>query len=155
MEFELKRRFDMNENSGQEEFPRTKQAEHSVHSKTLLVHWELYSRTHQWKSALTISEGLIESMPEEPIGWLYRGFALKQLGRTREALNGLVQASKRFPKDWRIAYNAACCASRLGDIAGTWNWLDLAVEVGDADVVKSAALDDPNLRSLWSRIGQI
>jgi len=127
----------------------------SMPPNALLVYWELYSRNKQWSSAHTIAKALVTEMPEEPIGWIYRSFALHQLGRFREAWTVLLQAARKFPKDWRVAYNAACCACQLGDVAGAWNWVDRAIELGNADVIKSAALEDPRFRPLWARLGQI
>jgi len=126
-----------------------------LHPNALLVYWELYSRTKQWTSAHTIAEGLVLALPHQPIGWIYRSFALHRLGRVKPALAGLLEAAERFPDDWRIAYNAACYSCLLGDMALAWNWLDRAIELGNGDVIKSAALEDPNLRPLWARVGRV
>src|SRR5207248_7394277 len=91
---------------------------------------------------------LITAMPAEPIGWIYRSFALQQLGRLSEALENLLCAARRFPNDWRIPFNLATYASELGDRAGAWNWLDRAIELGDPETVKSLACKNPNFQSL-------
>jgi len=124
------------------------------HPHVLLAHWELYSRAQQWRPALATSQALIEAWPDEPIGWIYQSFALHQLGYIHEAYRKLLPGARKFPNDWRIAYNLACYACQLGDKAGAWNWLDTAIETGDADIIKSSVLDDPNFKPLWAKLGQ-
>lgn len=125
----------------------------AFHPHILLVHWEIHVRNRQWEAACSTAQALLAALPKEPIGWIYRSFALHQLNRVREAWEGLLPAARRFPKDWRIAYNLASYASLMGDRAGAWNWLDQAVALGDGDAIKSQALDDPSFRLLWQGIG--
>ena len=125
-----------------------------LHPNFLLVQWEIHSRNGQWQAALNIAEALIAALPAEPIGWIYRSFALHKLGRIEEARQQLLIGARRFPADWRIAYNLACYVCQLGDSAGALNWLDRAMELGDADTLKSLALDEPAFKPLWQRAAQ-
>ena len=125
------------------------------HPHVLLAHWESYSRTKHWKGAYAISLALVFALPDEPIGWIYRAFALKQLGRVNEAVTALLPAARKFPTDWRIPYNLACYVCQSGDVAGAWNWLDRAIELGDANAIRCAALDDLNLKPLWEKLGAL
>lgn len=125
------------------------------HPNVLLVHWEIYARSHNWAAANNTALAMMNAMPAEPIGWIYRSFALNQLGRLREAQENLLLAAKRFPNDWRIPYNLASYTSKLGDRAGAWNWLDRAIELGDPDTVKSVAIEDPSFRSFWQQLGKV
>ena len=118
------------------------------------MQWEIRLRNGQWLQAFEIAEALVAALPGEPIGWIYRSFALHKLGRVHEARQHLVAAARRFPADWRICYNLACYACQLGDIAGAWNWLDRAMELGEADAIKSLALDEAAFQPLWQRTGQ-
>src|SRR6476660_3316047 len=102
--------------------PPVPRIECSVHPHILLAHWEIYFRACDWEAALAIAEGLVIRLPDEPIGWIYRSFALQQMKRTEEAKDNLIPAARKFTEDWRIAYNLACYYSQLGDIAGAWNW---------------------------------
>jgi predicted Zn-dependent protease len=124
----------------------------SVHPHVLLVHWEIYFRAGDWEAARAVAEALVVHLPDEPIGWIYRSFALKQLKRTEEAKDNLIPAARRFSEDWRIAYNLACYCSQLGDVAGAWNWLDRAIEIGDVEQIKIEALAEPALEPLLSRL---
>jgi tetratricopeptide (TPR) repeat protein len=131
-----------------------KETQPAFHPNILLVHWEIYTRGHNWAAANNTALAIMNAMAAEPIGWIYRSFALHQLGRLSEAYANLLAASKRFPTDWRIPYNLASYASKLGDRAGAWNWLDRAIELGDADAIKSLALEDPIFRSFWQDLGK-
>src|SRR5258706_431810 len=95
-----------------------------LHPNFLLVQWEIQSRNDQWQAALNIAEAIVAALPGEPIGFIYRSFALHKLGRIDEARQQLLLGARRFPADWRIAYNLACYAGQLGDSAGALNWLD-------------------------------
>lgn len=121
----------------------------TVHPHVLLVEWEIHTRAGQWHSACAAAEALIAALPEEPIGWIHHSFALQQLGHLREARMHLLAAARIFPADWRIAYNLACYNCQLGDRAGAWNWLDESIRRGDADVIKSLALNEPSFKPLW------
>ena len=128
------------------------QRERSVHPHTLLVHWEIYFRADNWQAAHHVAEALILDMPDEPIGWIYRSFALKQMKQTDEAANQLLPAAERFSDDWRISYNLACYHAELGDLASAWHWLDHAIEIGDVEQIKQEALSEPALEPLWARL---
>ena len=128
--------------------PRAQELPPVFHPNVLLVHWETHLRRGQWSAASNTALALIAAMPGEPIGWIYRSFALQQLGLVREALENLLTAARRFPSDWRIAFNLATYASQLGDRAGAWNWLDRAIELGDPETVKALALESPNLQPI-------
>ena len=120
----------------------------AIHPNLLLVRWEMASRARNWPAALPVAKGLIGALPSEPIGWIYHGFAEQQMGRLIEARQTLIVAARRFPSDWRIAYNLACYSADLGDIAGAQNWLDRAKEIGDRQTVESCAASEESLLRL-------
>jgi Flp pilus assembly protein TadD len=117
------------------------------HPNILLVHWEVQARARQWEAASSTAQALISALPEEPIGWIYHSFALTQLGCVREAFQNLLTAARRFPSDWRIAFNLASYAGLLGDRAGAYNWLDRAIELGDPETVEALVLETPALQT--------
>jgi Flp pilus assembly protein TadD len=123
----------------------------ALHPNVLLVRWELAVRAADWSSALALAKALIAALPAEPIGWLYHALAQQQVRQLPEARETLLAAARKFPTDWRIAYNLACCAAQWGDVAGAWNWLERAVELGDAAVIRSLAAEEPSLKQLWER----
>ncbi len=131
-----------------EQAPRT-----TFHPNMLLVRWEIAVRARDWSSALAVAKALIAALPAEPIGWIYHAFAEQQLGQLPEARQTLLAAARKFPKDWRLAYNLACYTAQLGDVAGAWNWLENAFELGDAVIIKSLAAEEQSLKPLWERAG--
>jgi predicted Zn-dependent protease len=125
----------------------------AFHPNMLLVRWEIASRARDWSSALAIAKALIAALPVEPIGWIYHAFAEHQMGHLQEARQTLLAGFRKFPKDWRIAYNLACYTAQLGDVAGAWNWLDSALSLGDAAVIKSLAAKEQSLKPLSEKSG--
>jgi len=123
----------------------------SFHPNELLVRWEIAVRAGDWSSAGAIAKALIVAQPAEPIGWIYHAFAQQQSGLIHEARQSLLTAAKRFPNDWRIAYNLACYAAQLGDLTGAWNWVKRAFELGGAAIVSPLAAEEPALKPLWNR----
>jgi len=53
--------------------------------------------------------------PKQAEGWLYKGWILQKLSRTREALAALKRAKKLDPKDDRVAYNYCGILFALGE----------------------------------------
>ena len=125
------------------------------HPLALLVRWEIYAMANHWEFAHTIAQGIVAIAPSEPIGWINRSFALHKLHRTPEAWIKLLPAAKKFPSEPFIAYNLACYACQIGYTKEAWNWLDKALAIGQAEEIKSQALDDPDLQPLWSEIGKL
>jgi len=122
-----------------------------VQTTMLLVRWEIAVRARAWWSAAAIAQELIALLPAEPIGWIYHAFSQQQLGRLPEARRILLVAARKFPNDWRIAYNLACYNAQSGDVAGAWNWLERAFELGDAAIIKPLAANEPSLKPLLER----
>lgn len=125
----------------------------AVHPHVLLVHWEIQTRAGQWQSACAVARALIAALPEEPIGWIYHSFALCQLGQLEEARTHLLAAARKFPSDWRVAYNLACLTGQRGDLAAAWNWLDESIRLGDAEIIRSLASSETRLKTLGEKAG--
>ena len=122
-----------------------------LHPSTLLVRWEIASRSRDWPAAITLAKALMITLPDEPVGWIYQALAQHGMGQVEEARETLLTAAREFPNDWQVAYNLACYSAELGDVAGAQNWLDRAIEVGDAAIVRCCAANEWSLRSLRIR----
>ena len=123
----------------------------AFHPNMLLVRWEMAARAQSWATAMGIAKAIIVKLPSEPIGWIYHAFAQQQIGHVDEARQTLLAAARKFPNDWRIAYNLACYAAQLGDVAGAWNWFDRALEIGDATIIQACAMEEPSLKPLLQK----
>ena len=123
----------------------------AVHPHVLLVHWEIQTRAGQWQSACAVARALIAALPAEPIGWIYHSFALGKLGHLEEARTHLFAAARKFPSDWRIAYNLACLTCQRGDLAAAWNWFEESIRLGDAGTIQTLASSEPSLQALGDK----
>lgn len=117
----------------------------------LELRWQIRAKAHAWDECLRIAEDLVGVAPDDVVGYIHRSFALHELKRTQEAFDLLRPVLEKFPDDPVIPYNLACYRCQLG-------WLDDAVQLltqcysrarnkGDW---KKRALEDPDLRPLWS-----
>jgi hypothetical protein len=59
-----------------------------------------------------------------------------------------VPVAEAFAGVWTIPYNLACYCAQLGRVEECREWFKKAVEI-DADRVRRAAVDDPDLKALW------
>jgi tetratricopeptide (TPR) repeat protein len=123
-----------------------------LHPDVLMVRWDIYAGLQNWEFAYTIAQALVAVAPEEAAGWINRSFALHKMKRSREAWANLFPAAKMFPKESTIPYNLACYSCQLGNLTEAWNWLDKAIEIGEADKIKSQAMDDADLKPLWAQL---
>lgn len=119
------------------------------HPQVLLTRWEIYARAKHWEFAHTIAQGMVALLPEEPVGWVNRSYALHQLRRTTEAWYSLLPAAEKFPKNLTVAYNLACYSCQLGRLTEASKWLRKAMSLADPNQVQLIALEDPDLRPLW------
>lgn len=118
------------------------------HPAVLLVRCEICSKARQWDAVVQLAERVLQRAPKERQGWIQRSFALHELKRTQEAFEALYPAAVNFPRYWLVPYNLACYCAQLGRLEEARQWLDDAVELGDAKAVKAMALDDPDLAPL-------
>ena len=127
-------------------------SEARAHPEVLDLRWRLASQIPDWNEAVCVADQIIAKAPWIVTGWIHRSFALHELRRTAEALNNLVDAEARFPKDSIIPYNLACYACQLGDLPEARRWLRRAMEMKGIEKLRKLALDDPDLAPLRSEI---
>src|SRR5258708_7092119 len=99
------------------------------------------------------AKAITQLAPERSFGSIHLSYALHELGRTMEAWQNLIAVSEKFPKLPVMLYNLACYSCRLGHLEAARKLLDKAIQHGDAKSIKLMALDDPDLKPLWDRIG--
>lgn len=120
--------------------------------EVLKIRWEICASARRWETALEIASRLIASNPEDPLGWIHRSYALHELKRTAEARDNLLRVVDAFPECATMRYNLACYECRLGRLEQAKVWLEKAFGLGDARRMRSMALEDRDLESLWSDI---
>jgi len=123
-----------------------------THPAVLNVLWGIHSAEKNWESALEIATNLTEVLPEEPLGWVHRSYALHELRRTKEARDNLLRVVDKFRSSATIRYNLACYECQLGSLAQAKTWLELAFGMGNRTQMKLAALEDLDPKPIWQEI---
>lgn len=124
------------------------------HPDAMEMRWLIHAQLEDWPAALTVATELTRLAPERASGWLHRAYALRRVpeGGLTHAWDALLPAFEKFPKEPFISYNLACYACRMGDLTESSKWLQIALSTGKPKVLKRMALDDDDLRELWTDI---
>jgi uncharacterized protein HemY len=129
-------------------------AENRRHPDALELRWMVLVQRGDWPSAFLAASKLVEVAPERPSGWLHRAYAIRRLpeGGLEKAWNLLLPCAEKFPTDSVIPYNLACYACQMGWMDESRRWLQRALESGTKETIKGMALQDEDLRPLWTEI---
>ena len=122
------------------------------HPDVLELRWQVYAKARNWPACVEVAEHLVKNSPEIPQGWIHRSYALHEMRMTREALESLLPAVSKFPKEWLIHYNLACYCCRLRQFDRTMSHLKEACKLGDAQEVKKMAIADTDLTEIREQI---
>lgn len=120
-----------------------------AHPDVLKVRIEVYMAAEQWDYVVEVAKTLASELPRNSFGHIHLAEALHTLGQTEDAWRSLVRVAHRFPKEWRVPYDLARYASRLGSLVEARELLAEAFEIGDGKAIKLQALNDPDLAPLW------
>lgn len=91
----------------------------------------------------------IQLAPDRVEGWLAAATAARHApsaGVNCELIT-LFKAAQRHPTEWRISYRLACCFCRMGDLAGTRDFLAIAEAQGGAHDIEVMLWEDPDLEA--------
>lgn len=125
-----------------------------VHPDVLHLRWQIYAKAGKWDVCLDIGRAMTKFAPDLVQGWVNLGNALFYMKRYGEAFDALYPALELFPQNAIIRFNLACYQCKLERLNDAYEWLAKAIELGGKPI-KLMALDDPELRLLWERIGEI
>ena len=133
------------------------QSGNQCHPDVLELRWQLLADAHEWSGAASAARALMELEPERASGWLHHAYAVRRAegGGVAQALDALLPAADRIPTEPYIPYNLACYACQLGRQREALAWLDRAFKVGNKAELKSEALEDEDLKSLWPEIEKL
>ena len=120
-----------------------------AHPEVLLLRWNIYRLAKKWDYALALAEGLTESAPGDPRGWIKLCQAFYCTGKIQQAYDLATLKLRDFSNDWHFHDDTACYACLLGKRQEAEDFLNKAMELGDADEVKLLALEDADLNELW------
>lgn len=127
------------------------------HPDVLEVQWSICAHEQNWTQALQVAREVLHAAPERASGWLHQAYALRRVpqGALKDAWEALLPAFDKFPKEPLIAFNLACYACQLGDLAAARTWLKRALVLGGTEEVKALALSDPDLEPLWEEVRRL
>ena len=125
-----------------------------AHPDVLSVRCRIYCDAQKWDYLAEVANALCRLLPESTFGPLHLAHALRKLERTIEARDALSAAAHKFPAEWRIAYQLACCSCQLGNVKEAYQWLEKAIDVAGKTDIRQKALDDPDLERLWNDIAE-
>jgi len=143
-----------NVNEAQSELEKVR-SRNREHPDVLEVLWEISARSGDWDRCVDLATKLVKAAPARLQGYIQRAYALHRVKRTQDAWDILFPVAEKFPTDATIKYNLACYATQLGRLWEGEQWLKLAFTTGDEKELRSLALQDPDLKSLWEKIGEI
>jgi tetratricopeptide (TPR) repeat protein len=123
------------------------------HPTVLQVRYLICARERQWEVCVDLAGSMVTLEPAVPFGWIQRSYALHELKRTREALDQLLPAAKRFPADATLHYNLACYECVLGNLEKAKQRLFETFRIAAAEnclkEYQSIASEDSDLKPLW------
>jgi len=127
-----------------------------AHPAVLETRWLLCAHEKNWSAALAVAERELAAAPEDSAGWLHRAYALRRVddGGLPQAWAALLPAADKFPAEPVIAYNLACYACQLSELAAARSWFQRAVQAGGRDAIRKMALADDDLKPLWEEINR-
>lgn len=128
--------------------------ENSYHPAVLAMRWQVYAAAQWWEAAYVVSKALCEFAPRSAEAWICQANTVRHYKGVVEAWNLLLGIVNRFSDDAVIRYNLACYAAQMGLMEDACGWLVQAFEREDAIQLKLAAIYDPDLAPLWSKIGR-
>jgi len=123
------------------------------HPDVMEVLWRILARLDRWPEALLVACDAVAAAPTRASGWIHRSYTLHELRRTSEALECLLPAAGQFPNEPIIAYNLACYACQLGDVARAKHWLQQAANLRGREAIRQMAKNDSDLSPLTEFLG--
>ena len=126
-----------------------------AHPDVLQVRCKIYCAAGKWDYAAEVANALCRMLPDSSFGPLHLSHALRKLDRTKEAVDALLPVADKFPDEWRIAYQLACYCCLLGERKKAYAWLSRAIDLAGKQDIRTMALDEPDLESLWLDIAEI
>jgi tetratricopeptide (TPR) repeat protein len=128
-----------------------------THPDILEVRWQVYAEQKKWALCLEAAKGIVNAAPERSSGYIQRSYALRRIdGRGMEAArDALSEAVPKFPKEPIIPYNLACYECQLGRLQQAMAFLAKAFAMGDPKSLKLMAMNDPDLKPLWTHIREL
>lgn len=118
--------------------------------EVLSVRLAIYRGLEKWELMQEIAKRLKEFEPDNIQWTISLAYATRRAYSIDIAIEILLNAEAKFPKEPAIKYNLACYSCQTGDIKAAKNYLKKAFEI-DLNW-RVAALEDEDLKPLWESL---
>jgi tetratricopeptide (TPR) repeat protein len=118
--------------------------------EVLAVRLAIYRGLKKWELMQQIAKRLKEFEPDNVQWTISLAYATRRAYSIDIAMEILLSAEAKFPKEGAIPYNLACYYCQRGQIEKAKNYLKKAFEI-DSDW-RVAALEDEDLKPLWDSL---
>lgn len=122
------------------------------HPSVLEIRYKIHAEAKRWELAMAVAKAVRDLLPEEPWGHFYTAFAQHELKHTQAAYHTLMAVVAKHPEDYMMRYNLACYSCQLGRLEEALRWLEQAVELAGKRDLTQLALEDEDLKPLWTQI---
>ena len=120
---------------------------HREHDVVLKLRIQIHQGLGKWEFARVLAESLARHSPDNPDWWILWAYSLRREQSIEAAQAVLREAAEIHPGVALIAYNLACYACVLGELAEARTLLKLAFEMDGT--FKRGARRDPDLQRIF------
>jgi hypothetical protein len=129
--------------------------EFSGHPEVIKARWKLYSEIKGEKGTQVIADIISELDLTSVMSQVQSTRRSISIARRSKPSGETVMASVKLPLLFAVPYNLACYACQLGNLKEAWEWLQVAVELCDAEEIRNLAINDPDLEPLWDQVREL
>lgn len=116
----------------------------------LALRWSIHAAVERWEEALRVALVQLKNDSSDVRGWINQSYAIRRTsdGGIRPAMEALLPALQKFPKEMLIPYNLACYQCQLGDLEEARGLLRVALKRGERRQILALALNDSDLKAI-------
>jgi tetratricopeptide (TPR) repeat protein len=118
--------------------------------EVLAVRLAIYRGLKKWELMQQVAKRLKEFQPHNVQWTISLAYATRRAYSTDIAMEILLDAKAKFPKEAAIPYNLACYYCQLGEMEKAKRYLKQAFEIDSS--WRMSALEDEDLRPLWDSL---
>jgi tetratricopeptide (TPR) repeat protein len=121
-----------------------------THWAVLHLRWSILSKLKKWDRCLVVGRALTAGYPRDPCSWRLLAETYYLMGDFEKAYRVAAANAADFPNSWNLLYDAACYSCLIGKFEEAQRYFNMALDVGDSELIRQQALDDPELKALWN-----
>jgi tetratricopeptide (TPR) repeat protein len=125
-----------------------------AHPEVLKVRYEIFRRENRWHAALDVAQAFCRAVPDKVFGWIAQAESLHRLKLTKQAMDQLLLAVPKFPREPLIPFNLARFTCELGRLDESRRWLQRALTLGDTMQIAALAMAESDLDPLLHHLAR-